>query len=117
MVKTNKPRITFNYQKADKYKNYHIDGVYGGLLPTGNIWFDVFIEKGLVPDCSIFEVDGETGRSNEIESSPDTKNKLLRELQSGFTMSLSTAKIVKEWLDEKIRAAETFEQKTINKAK
>lgn len=100
---SNKPKITFIYNKADSYRNYHIDGIYGGLLPTGNIWFDPFVEKGLLPDNVVSEVNIETGDLTDIKKSPDDNNKILRELQSGFILNLSTAEKIRDWLDDKIK--------------
>jgi len=117
MSKINKPKITFNYKKSDHYRNHHIDGLYGGVLPSGNIWFDIFIEKGLLPDTVISEVDVQAGILNDIEKSTDTDNKILRELQCGFTLSLSTAKVVKDWLDSKIKLIEDAEQQNNKKGK
>ncbi|NBV07277.1 MAG: hypothetical protein EBS06_08625 [Proteobacteria bacterium] len=108
MSKSTKPKIVFNYQKSNEYKNYHIDGVFGGVLPTTNVWFDVFIEKRDFPKKVECELDVKTGVLTEVkQSNPVKDNEILRELQAGFTMSLDTAKTVRNWLDEKIKLIES----------
>jgi hypothetical protein len=111
MSKINKQKIAFNYQKSSNYQNFYIDGVYGGVLPTGNIWFDTFIEKGLTPDIVVSEIDMKTGNLNEVSKSPDTNGKMLRELQSGFVLNLSTAKVLRDWLEGKIEIIEKADKK------
>jgi hypothetical protein len=109
----NKPKITFNYSRSSRYKNYPIDGVFGGVLPSANIWFDVFVEKGRVPETVECEIDVKTGTVTEIKNLL-VKNEVERELQAGFTMNLETAKILRKWLDEKISVIES-ELKKSNK--
>ena len=109
-----KPKITFNYQKSKNYQNHNIDGLYGGVLPTGSIWFDVFIEKGVIPDTVISEVN-QDGNLQDVEKSQDTNNKILRELQCGFTLNLTTAKTIRSWLDKKIKTIESAEKQTNKK--
>lgn len=45
MSKTKKPQINFKYQKSAGYRNYQVDGIFGGILPTTKIWLDIFVEK------------------------------------------------------------------------
>ncbi len=106
MSKTKKPQINFKYQKSAGYRNYQVDGIFGGILPTTKIWLDIFVEKGYSPEEILCEVNKD-GSVSEIKRSPAEKNnEITRELQSGFIMDLAMAKTVREWLDDKIQRIE-----------
>jgi hypothetical protein len=106
MSKTKKPQVNFKYQKSAGYRNYQIDGVFGGILPTTKIWFDPFIEKGCSPEEVLCELNND-GSVSEVKRIPAEKNnEVVRELQSGFVMDLGMAKTLREWLDDKISRIE-----------
>lgn len=109
-MSSGKPKVIFHYEKSADYKNYHIDGVYGGALPSSNISLETFIEKVAVPKKSVYKIDGT--KPTEIEKEED---KLVREVQSGFTMSLNVAKSLRDWLDNRIAAVEEGIAKTHKK--
>lgn len=116
MSKNKKPQITFKYQKSPNYKNYHIDGVFGGFLPNTKIWFDIFFEKGNSPEQIVCNINND-GSITEVERTPTEKqNEIVRELQAGFSMDLQMAKTLRDWLDEKITKLEAEIDK-INKIK
>ena len=107
MSKTKKPQINFKYQKSANYQTCRIDGLFGGVLPNTRIWADVFIEKGIVPEAVIYDVD-DKGSLVETKRTPDDKtNYIIRELQAGFVLDLPTAKIVRDWLSGRIQEVET----------
>jgi len=101
MTKENKPTITYHYKKANDYKTYHMDGVFGGIVSNGNINFNVFTEKVVVPERITHEISSDM-KLKEIKRVPEQQNEIIRELQANFIMNIETAKVVKKWLEDKI---------------
>jgi len=96
-----KQEIEFHYLKANSYRSFHVDGVFGGITPKGNIYMELFLERGPTPKGIIHELndDGSLGK----ELSRHGKTGLIREIEAGVVFDVATAEAIRNWLAGKIK--------------
>ena len=95
-------KVKFYYLKANEFRVVHMDGVVGGLSPTGDIYMSVFSQRPPIPQVTVQSVkeDGQLGE--EIISERLIKDGIVREIEVGITFRPETAEIVIKWLQEKV---------------
>lgn len=100
-AKKTKPEIELHYLKTNSYRSFHVDGVFGGITPRGNIYMELFLERSPTPKKTIHKLndDGLLGK----EVSREGKTGLIREIEAGLVLDLATAEIVNDWLAKKIK--------------
>jgi len=98
--------LDIHYIKSASYRTFHIDGIFGGLTPSGKIHAATFVERQVLPQMVRQEVksDGKLG----TEVSRETKHGITREIESGLVMDIGTAKTFRDWLDRYIKELKTF---------
>ena len=111
-------QVVHRYEKSSDYKTCYVDGVYGGLTPQGNINCSVFIEKLETPVEVTSKINENGTVGKELSRIPaitkDEEIVIIREIQGSFTMNLETAKVVRDWIEDKIKI---IEQQTQNAKK
>ena len=63
--KSNKipPSIKVHYIKTNNYRSYHVDGIFGGITPKGNIYCELFVERQVTPQQITYKIgDGKLGK-------------------------------------------------------
>lgn len=103
-----KQEIEFHYLRTNNYRSYHVDGVYGGVTPKGNIYMELFLERGPTPRNVIHELkdDGSLGK----ELTKQSKSGLIREVEAGIVVDLRTAEALRNWLSEKIELLTSYKR-------
>jgi len=102
--------VNIFYTKSDTYRSYHVDGIYGGLTPQGNIYMEVFTEKSPIPDDEKYEVD----KNEKLISPPLKKNvrqAIQRNVECGLVIDVNTAQSIINWLKDRIKIRLDFEKK------
>lgn len=97
--------IDFHYIKTDNYRTFHVDGAFGGPTPNGQIYISLFIERAPIPEIVRHKINADGTISEEV--SRIGKKGVVRETEAGLIMSLEVAKILQNWLNQKIIEAET----------
>jgi len=97
--------ITFKYKHAEHFKTIYANGVWGGPNPHGEIVMNFFLERNQPPEETKHVIAED--RTLVEKSRVPSKDVLIRELQVGIILSLSVARSVKEWLDQKITLLES----------
>ena len=106
-------QFKIRYFKSHDFKTVLVTGVFGGIQSNGLINADFFVDRVLIPDFQTLEID-ET--KNLIKETTDAKDgHVAREIQCGIMMDISTAKVLVEWLNSKIKEAEDIRLKTLDK--
>ena len=92
--------VDIHYLKANDFRVVHADGVWGGVAPRGYITMSVFSERSPIPRKMVFDVtpDGQLGP----ETSRDSKEGIVREVEVEVVMDVPLAKSLIEWLKDKI---------------
>lgn len=103
--------VKVNYLKTSSYRTYYIDGIFGGLTPNGKIYMELFIQRLVTPQLIEYEVK-EDGLGKEIERIG--KEGIIREIEAGLIMDIEAAKVLRNWIDGKIKK---FEEQLPKKGK
>ena len=98
-----KQEIVFSYQKSPNSKNYHIDGIHGGLTARGLLNVNFFVEKHPLPSKET-RIIGPKGLepSNEPQGTPATME-IIREIEGCLIMDYNVMKATRDWLTTKIQ--------------
>ncbi len=100
-----KRTIKIRYLKAHDFKSVLATGVYGGLGSNGLINANFFLDRVIIPNHQIIEIDEEANRADRIvEEQKD--GEIAREVHCGIIMDVNTAKIIAGWLTTKINEYE-----------
>ncbi len=97
-------KIEIHYKKTSNYRSYHADGVYGGLTPNKKLYMEFFIQRQVTPQLVEHKVTKEGNLGKEIKRIG--KKGIIREIEAGFIMDIEIAKVLRDWLDEKIKGYE-----------
>jgi len=94
-------QIDVHYIKTDGYRTYYFDGVFGGLTPNGKLYIELFLQRQPTPQIIQHQIEA-TGKLGK-ELKRIGKTGMVREIEAGLMIDIETAKILKDWLEEKIR--------------
>lgn len=102
--------ITFQYVKNSLCRVIHVDGVWGGITPQGNIHMSFFSEQATTPNTIKYE-QSEQGILKELSREVAIGgNAFTREIDVQAVVSLSTARAIVVWLNTRIAILEQSEQ-------
>lgn len=100
-MSTQEPRIVkFNYITTNNYRNYVVEGVFGGLTPKGKIYAEFFAEKSQIPRNVKHEINKNGTLGQEIDRQVDEG--IVRQIECGIIMDIDMAVAFRTWLDQKI---------------
>lgn len=102
MSSTEKDKVKFHYLKANYFRVVHMDGVFGGLSPTGDIFMSIFSQRPPIPQITVQPVkeNGELG--DEALSERIVKEGVVREIEVGIAVRPEIAETLIKWLQEKV---------------
>lgn len=102
-------QISVHYIKTSSYRTYYIDGIFGGLTPSGKIYAELFLQRQVTPQIveQKLKSNGELGEIIQRIG----KQGIVREIESGIIMDVKTAEIIRDWLDTKISDFKKLQQK------
>ena len=102
-----RPTIKYFYEKTSNYRTYHVDGIFGGITSQGKIYMDIFIERNPGPDMIEHKITKEGRPGEEIRRSGD-KPGIIRQIECGLVVDLSTAATIRDWIDNKIQMVKSI---------
>ena len=97
-----KDKIKFHYIKSHQFRVVHVDGIYGGISPSGDIYASLFSQRPPIPVLTVQPVkeNGELG--DEILSDRASKDGIVREMEVGMAMRPEVAEALAKWLQERV---------------
>lgn len=103
-------RVRFHYIKGNQFRTIYIDGVYGGLTPSGLIQAAVYSERSPIPEQTVHMIEG--GRlGREIREERTSRDGPVRELEVSLVMNREQAQNLVDWLTDKINVIDTLKAK------
>lgn len=107
MAKAKKPKkalkeLKFKYYFPDDYKPVYTNGVWGGITPRGEIEIHFLYDRKPLPLYSTHELTKEKGLSG-VPTKLEIGDFILRFVQTGVVMDLTSAESLYEWLGEKLK--------------
>lgn len=114
-----KDQVEFSYIFADTYNPVYVNGVHGGITPTGDIVANYYFERHPLPYSDTYKIDGNTV-GEKIATKPDKECMVyVRYVSTGTIMGLEAAKNFHAWLGERITELEKMisvkQEKSLNK--
>ena len=92
--------VTINYIKTQNYRSFHVDGIFGGITPAGNIYVEPFTERSVTPRKIRHKVANNGALGEEIER--EGLEGIIRQIECGLVLTLDAAISLRNWLDDKI---------------
>lgn len=96
--------VDIHYIKTEGYRSYHVDGLFGGLTPNGLLYMELFLERAATPQIVKHKVAPDGTLGDELERIG--KKGVIREIEAGLIMHIGAAKIIRDWLDVRIKELE-----------
>lgn len=94
--------VIFNFQKHPEYRQIHASGFWGSVMPTGELFFNIYEEIPRTPDKTKLVVISPTEtREEPIDKQQDTYLMIDRILHVGVTISMETLPSIIKWLQDK----------------
>lgn len=94
-IKEDTPSATVEYKKSDLHRVVHVNGVYGGNTPRGELSFDFTSEYMKRPTAETYKVQ-ENGNLGRKVSDEGEQNKIVRERHFTAIMNPDTTRSVAE---------------------
>lgn len=100
-------KLETHYIKTPQHKTNYASGVIGGVTSIGQIHMSFFLERNVLPNRIVYDVDTFTGKISK-ENIIESKSGNVREIDTSIILDLTTAKALNEWLNIKIAEAENL---------
>jgi len=103
-------KVRFDYIKSNFFRVIHVDGVHGGIRPSGTtIHMSLFSERNAIPKTE--EVQVTDGRVVGPPISVEARQAIVREVEVDAILDMGTAVALREWLSKLINIMETISKK------
>jgi hypothetical protein len=97
--------IKFDYIKSNQFRVVHVDGAHGGVSPKGLIQMAFFSERAPIPQQETYMLEqGKLGKCKAVKQ----RDAIIREVEVETLIDLQVAKVIVQWLGDKINQAETL---------
>ena len=106
MDKTEADRLAFDYIKSNFFRVVHVDGVIGSGTPSGFVHLACYSERPAIPRRMVFDVSSDGLLGEEILALRETRESIVRELETDLLMSVQVATSLRDWLDIQLRHIE-----------
>jgi hypothetical protein len=101
--------VIFNFQKHPEYRQIHASGFWCSVMPTGELFFNIYEEIPRTPDKTKLVVISPTEtREEPIDEQQDTYLMIDRILHVGVTISMETLPSIIKWLQDKYNEYQTL---------
>jgi len=96
------PQVTFEFVRSMQFRSVYVDGVTGGLTPSGHIHMTFFSERPPLPRRQTYKLNSDGSLGSEVpENLP--REPIVRDMQVDILMTIHGAESLKNWLDHYIR--------------
>lgn len=98
--------IRFNYIKSNLFRVVRVDGIWAGITPNLDIHINLCSERFPIPQQTLHKIDPDGAIGEEIVDARISRDGIVREVEVGAVMNISTAKSLIELLQEIIEQVE-----------
>lgn len=99
--------LKFHFIKSADCKEVLVDGAFGGIAPRGRISMAVYTERLPIPQETVHSVTAEE-LGPEIQEKRVSRENLVRLVESVLHLDIEVAKVVHQWLGQKIMELESL---------
>ena len=102
-------KIKIKYLQSHDFKVSLVTGVHGGISTNGLINANFFVDRTIIPDSQILEVDE---KGTQVGQPVDEKSgDITREVLFGALLDTNSAKMIIGWLETQIKNHENLQIK------
>lgn len=94
--------IRFKYLFDDCYDPQYVNGLYGGINPTGELVIHFFLERIPLPYEESVNLDENGDSYGETSIVSPEEYKFIRSIKSGIILNKKTAQSLVDWLQDVI---------------
>lgn len=98
--------IRFNYIKSNLFRVVRVDGIWAAITPNLDIHVNLCSERYPIPQQTLHKIDPDGSIGEEIIDARISRDGIVREVEVGAVMDISTAKSLIELLQELIEQVE-----------
>ncbi len=103
------PKVQFHYIKTNQFKDVHVDGVFGGVSPSGFIQMAVFTERVPIPQTIVHRIKEDGSLAEEVVQERVGRSGIVRDVDVNLIFNAQTARLLIEWLKSRVKQAEELE--------
>jgi hypothetical protein len=104
--------LNFDYLKSSQFRVVHADGAFFALTTQGGLTISFFAERQPIPRRVTHKVNKDGSLGEEILDARVVRDAVIRDTEVAVTMTMDTAKRVRDKLDEILKKAEEVSKKT-----
>lgn len=109
--------INFDYIKGGQFRVIHADGAFFALTTQGGLTISFFSERQPIPRRVTHRVNADGSLGDEIVDQRVVRDAVIRDTEFAVTMTLETAKRIKDKLEEMLRKVEEAAQQQAKRAR
>jgi hypothetical protein len=98
--------VNFDYIKSSQFRVVHSDGAFFALTTQGGLTISFFSERQPIPRRVVHKVNPDGTLGDEVKDQRVVRDAVIRDTEVAITMTMDTAKRVKDRLNEIIQKAE-----------
>lgn len=98
------PDVKFHFIKSPAYQEHPCHGAFGGITPLGdNVFLAFYTERLPIPTATVHTVSDQGELGVEMRDRRESREGVVRIIQTGFYLDRDRAVSVRDWLDSKIK--------------
>ena len=96
--------VKFKYVFQKDYNPVHVNGVYGGVSPSGDLVANFYYERQPIPNSQVVSIDKNGQPTGDAKNDPeDLPLMFIRYVNGGISMNPAFAAVLHEWLGEQLQ--------------
>jgi hypothetical protein len=104
--------VQFHYIKGNFFRVVHVDGIFGGLSPTGDIFASFFSQRPPIPRLTVQSVNEKGELGEELLPESEIRDGLVREIEVGVVMRPEVAENLIKWLQTQVDSYKKLTDRT-----
>jgi len=109
--------INFDYIKSGQFRVIHADGAFFALTTQGGLTISFFSERQPIPRRVTHKLNADGSLGDEIVDQRVVRDAVIRDTEFAVTMTMETAKRVKDKLEEILKKFEEVAQQQAKQAR
>ena len=95
-----KDTITFRHKESKFHRVIYVDGVFGGITPTGQVHMVLYNERHPIPDSITYFIAPDSDTLLGSESQREQRKEIHREMEISIVMNPPAVEALHQWLGQ-----------------
>lgn len=98
-------KIQFDFIKSSLFRTARVDGIWGSINGYYDLILNFYSERPPIPQRVVHSF-SERGVGDELPAERVIREAIVREVEISLSMNVHVAKLVRDWLDQRIKYIE-----------